>query len=77
MDGVFPITPMLLRIQVTSDMTNKYGIQSVSTDGGTWRPQDMKYAESKNIVKFVTSLFGPIRHCSLMWIVDILLVYSF
>jgi hypothetical protein len=25
------ITPMLLRIQVTSDVTNKYGIHSVST----------------------------------------------
>jgi hypothetical protein len=44
---VFLITSMLLRIQVISDVTNKYGIHSVSTDGGTWRPQDMKYAESK------------------------------
>jgi hypothetical protein len=30
---VFLITPMLLRIQVISDVTNKYGIHSVSTDG--------------------------------------------
>jgi putative transposase len=38
---------MFVAERFLSKAIEEYGKHPVSTDGGTWYPQDMKYAESK------------------------------